>query len=95
MFILVALLSSRVLTVKTADEFYSAMGELSQEMLQFTTPQSNHLIKVLFFNTLEYCQIVLKGAQIRLYCLYQIWQHCSEHLILELHTLSYLFEDVG
>ena len=32
--------------MKSADEFYCAMGQLSQEMLQFTTPDSNKLIKV-------------------------------------------------
>ena len=36
----------RVLTVKTADEFYSAMGQFSQEMLTFSSTDSNRLIKV-------------------------------------------------
>ena len=40
------LICRRILTVPTADEFYCAMGELSQEMLEFTTAQSDVLIKV-------------------------------------------------
>jgi len=40
-------LTHRVLTVKTADEFYCAMGQLSQEMLQFSVVDSNMLIKTL------------------------------------------------
>ncbi|TRY74948.1 hypothetical protein TCAL_01264 [Tigriopus californicus] len=38
-------LEERILLVTTADEFYGAMGQLSQEMLDFSTEQSNTLVK--------------------------------------------------
>ncbi|CAD6216088.1 GSCOCG00012862001-RA-CDS, partial [Cotesia congregata] len=36
--------SSRIIAVKSADEFYSIMGVLTREMLEFT--DTNNLIKV-------------------------------------------------
>ena len=45
-FIRVSFSPSRILLVSTADEFYCAMGQLSQEMLEFSTEDSNRLIKV-------------------------------------------------
>ena len=35
------------MVVKSADEFYCAMGQLSQEMLLFSITDSNRLIKVI------------------------------------------------
>lgn len=35
---------SRIMTVTSADEFYSIMGVLTREMLEFT--DTNHLVKV-------------------------------------------------
>ena len=37
-----------VLDVTSADEFYSAMGQLSREMLELSNKDSNRLIKVSF-----------------------------------------------
>lgn len=38
---------SRIMTVTSADEFYSIMGVLTREMLEFT--DTNNLIKVQLF----------------------------------------------
>ena len=39
------ILTSRILEVKSADEFYTTMGLLTQEMMQFETAETNELIK--------------------------------------------------
>lgn len=41
--------SSRIMTVTSADEFYSIMGVLTREMLEFT--DTNNLIKVECYNS--------------------------------------------
>ena len=39
-------LEERIIPVDSADEFYSVMGQLSQEMLEYKTVDSNKLVKV-------------------------------------------------
>jgi hypothetical protein len=39
---------SRIMMVESADEFYSIMGVLTREMLEFGTIDANNLIKVGF-----------------------------------------------
>ena len=39
-------LEKNILEVTSADEFYSAMGQLSREMLELSNKDSNRLIKV-------------------------------------------------
>ena len=44
-------ISRNILEVTSADEFYSAMGQLSREMLELSNADSNRLIKVSFNET--------------------------------------------
>ena len=46
-------ISRNILEVTSADEFYSAMGQLSREMLELSNADSNRLIKVSFNETIQ------------------------------------------
>ena len=54
---------SRILTVRSADEFYCAMGQLSSEMLAYGVVDTNRLVKVtkIFFKLCIYFKTGLKN----------------------------------
>lgn len=46
---------SRIMTVSSADEFYSIMGVLTREILEFGLMDSNRLIKVCSSEMQSFC----------------------------------------
>ena len=44
---------SRILTVESADEFYSIMGVLTREMMEFGVTDTNEMIKVCLTTILQ------------------------------------------
>ena len=80
------------MTVKTADEFYCAMGQLSQEMLQFSVVDSNMLIKVCTFHIYSYVKnfviaaSIIFGKEIVALLLYGLFLECNALLMHQLLT---------